>query len=152
MLLDASENTCKKVITTKDEKQIIKQNSCTFDYTIQAVTSTIMTYTTSSEDVMFYMKMKGFSLESEVKSLTNNVVSASINDKTITIKTLSGISKELIICNYTDESALRNGIRTSITQLIVCAALSNKTRNAIADVVDITSIEQYISTSFNIAA
>lgn len=96
--------------------------------------------------------MKGFSLESEVKSLTNNVVSASINDKTITIKTLSGISKELIICNYTDESALRNGIRTSITQLIVCAALSNKTRNAIADVVDITSIEQYISTSFNIAA
>lgn len=152
MLIDVSGNTCKESTIISEEKKVYKQTSGSFDYMIQALISTIMVYTTSSEDVLFYMKMKGGSLESEVKSLTNNVVSASINDKTIILRTISGISKELNICSYTDENILRNEIRTIITQLIVCTALSSKTRTAIADVVDITSIEKYVSTSFNLAA
>ena len=123
-----------------------------FSDAVQAITSTIMTYATSSEDILFYLKMKGVSLESETKSLTNDVVSTSISGNLVTFSLLSGISKKLNIYDYADNDALRKGIRTTITHLLVCAAISDKTRDSISTVIDITSIENYVSSLVNIAA
>ena len=123
-----------------------------FSDTVQAITSTIMTYATSSEDILFYLKMKGASLESEIKSLTNDVVTTSIKGNLVTFSLLSGISKVLNISNYADNTALRKGVRTTIMNLLVCAAISDKTRDSISTVIDINSIENYLMSSFDTAA
>ena len=131
-------------------KERSEQNS--IDTIVKAISSTIMTYMTSSEDILYYLQMKGLSLESEVKSQTNNVISASLSGKSIIFKTLSGVSKELKIKTRTDIVALKKEVQTLVSQLIVCAALSPKTRDLIADVVNLDTIEKFVTTSFNIAA
>lgn len=131
-------------------KEKSKQNS--IDAVVKAISSTIMVYMTSSEDTLFYLQMKGLSLESEVKFQTNNAISASFNGKSIIFKTLSGVSKELKIKTRTDIVAQKREVQAMLSQLIVCAALSPKTRDLIADVVNFDTIEKFVTTSFNIAA
>ena len=131
-------------------KEKSKQNS--IDAVVKAISSTIMVYMTSSEDTLFYLQMKGLSLESEVKFQTNNAISASFNGKSIIFKTLSGVSKELKIKTRTDIVAQKKEVQAMLSQLIVCAALSPKTRDLIADVVNFDTIEKFVTTSFNIAA
>lgn len=131
-------------------KEKSKQNS--IDAVVKAISSTIMVYMTSSEDTLFYLQMKGLSLESEVKFQTNNAISASFNGKSIIFKTLSGVSKELKIKTRTDIVAQKREVQAILSQLIVCAALSPKTRDLIADVVNFDTIEKFVTTSFNIAA
>lgn len=70
-----------------------------------------MVYMTSSEDTLFYLQMKGLSLESEVKFQTNNAISASFNGKSIIFETLSGVSKELKIKTRTDIVAQKEKCR-----------------------------------------
>lgn len=131
-------------------KEKSKQDS--IDAVVKAISSTIMVYMTSSEDTLFYLQMKGLSLESEVKFQTNNAISASFNGKSIIFKTLSGVSKELKIKTRTDIVAQKREVQAILSQLIVCAALSPKTRDLIADVVNFDTIEKFVTTSFNIAA
>ena len=144
--------------TSITETPIIQESTTTtcerrsFDDAVMAITSTVMTYTTSSEDILFYLRLKGASLESEVKSLTNNVVMTSVKGDQIFFQTLSGISKELNIRDYADNDTLRDGVRTIIKQLIICAALSNKTRDSIATFVDVDSIVNYVSSQPKLAA
>lgn len=52
----------------------------------------------------------------------------------------------------TDIVAQKREVQTIVSQLIVCAALSPKTRDQIADVVNLDTIETFVTTSFNIAA
>lgn len=131
-------------------KEKSKQDS--IDAVVKAISSTIMVYMTSSENTLFYLQMKGLSLESEVKFQTNNAISASFNGKSIIFKTLSGVSKELKIKTRTDIVAQKREVQAILSQLIVCAALSPKTRDLIADVVNFDTIEKFVTTSFNIAA
>ena len=144
--------------TSITETPIIQESTTTtcerrsFNDAVLAITSTVMTYTTSSEDVLFYLRLKGTSLESEIKSLTNNVVMTSVKGDQIFFKTLSGISKELNIRDYADNDTLRDGVRTIIKQLIICAALSDKTRDSIATFVDVDSIVNYVSSQPKMAA
>lgn len=144
--------------TSITETPIIQESTTTtcerrsFNDAVFAITSTVMTYTTSSEDVLFYLRLKGTSLESEIKSLTNNVVMTSVKGDQIFFKTLSGISKELNIRDYADNDTLRDGVRTIIKQLIICAALSDKTRDSIATFVDVDSIVNYVSSLPKMAA
>ena len=111
-----------------------------------------MTYAKPSEDTLFYLNMKGSTLDSEVKSLTNNVVTVTQNDNLMIFKTISDTSEELNVSDYTDNDTLRKDVRTTIAKLIICAALSDKTRQLISSVVDLTSIETFVSSSFKMAA
>ena len=123
-----------------------------FNDAVQAITSTVMTYTTSSEDVLFYLGRKGLSLESEIKSLTNDVMTVNITDGLLNFSILSGNSKELKTSTYADTDTLRNEVRTAIMQLIVSAAISDKTRSSIANVVDLDSIANCVSSQLILAA
>jgi len=147
---DAALPTLDSSVVDKTPKERIEKNS--IDTIVKAISSTIMTYMTSSEDTLFYLRMKGLSLESEVKSQTNNVISVSLNGKSVIFKTLSGASKELKIKTRTDIVALKREVQTIVSQLIVCAAVSSKTRDLIADVVNLDTVETFVTTSFNIAA
>ncbi len=157
MLLEMSDKKSKKntdeTTHTKRDTTIIKNDEHkTFNDIVQAVTSTVMTYTKPSEDTLFYLKMKGSTLGSEVKALTNNVVAVTQSNHIMVFKTLSDTSKEMNINDYTDNDTLRNDVRATVTQLIICAALSEKTRRLISSVVDLTSIETFVSSSFKMAA
>ena len=55
-------------------------------------------------------------------------------------KTISDISEEMNVSDYTDNDTLRKEVRATIAKLIICAALSDKTRQLISSVVDLTSI------------
>lgn len=123
-----------------------------FNDAVQAITSTVMTYATPSEDTRFYLKMKGTSLESEIKSLTNDVMTINITDDRLTFSILSGKSKELNTSEYTDTDTLRNEVRTVIMQFIVSAAISTKTRDFVATVIDLDSIENHVNSLFSLAA
>lgn len=147
---DAVLPTLDSSVVDKAPKERSEQNS--IDTIVKAISSTIMTYMTSSEDTLFYLRMKGLSLESEVKSQTNNVISVSLNGKSVIFKTLSGVSKELKIKTKTDLVALKREVQTIVSQLIVCAAVSSKARDLIADVVNLDTVETFVTTSFNIAA
>lgn len=147
---DAALSTLDSSVVYDVPKEKSKQNS--IDAVVKAISSTIMVYMTSSEDTLFYLQMKGLSLESEVKFQTNNAISASFNGKSIIFKTLSGVSKELKIKTRTDIVAQKREVQAMLSQLIVCAALSPKTRDLIADVVNFDTIEKFVTTSFNIAA
>lgn len=147
---DAALPTLDSSVVGKTPKERSEQNS--IDTIVKAISSTIMTYMTSSEDTLFYLRMKGLSLESEVKSQTNNVISVSLNGKSVIFKTLSGASKELKIKTRTDVVELKREVQTIVSQLIVCAAVSSKTRDLIADVVNLDTVETFVTTSFNIAA
>lgn len=116
-----------------------------FNDAVQAITSTVMTFVASPKDVQFYLKMKGTTLESEIKSLTNNVMAINVIDNQVTFSVLSGKPKELGVKDYADSAALRDKVRSITMQLIICAALSDKTRESIAKVIDLNSIEDYIS-------
>ena len=76
----------------------------------------------------------------------------SVKGDQIFFKTLSGISKELNIRDYADNDTLRDGVRTIIKQLIICAALSDKTRDSISTFVDVDSIVNYVSSLSKMAA
>ena len=126
-----------------------------FNDAVQAITSTVMTYATPSEDTRFYLKMKGVSLESEkleseIKSLTNDVMTTSITDDRIVFSILSGKSKELNISEYTDTDTLRNEVCTITMQLIASAAISTKTRDFIANVIDLDSIANYVNSQLSL--
>lgn len=157
MLLEVSEKKSKKnndeTTHTKLNTSIMNDNGHrTFNDIVQAVTSTIMIYAKPSEDTLFYLKMKGSTLDSEIKSLTNNVVTVTQSNNMVIFKTLSDTMKEMNINDYTDNDILRNDVRAIVTQLIICAALSDKTRQLISSVVDLTSIETFVSSSFKMAA
>lgn len=157
MLLEVSEKKSKKstdeTTQAKKDATIITDNRLhTFNDIVQAVTSTIMIYTKPSEDTLFYLKMKGSTLDSEVKSLTNNVVTVTQDNNLMIFKTLSDTMKEMNVNDYKDNDTLRNDVRATVTQLIICAALSDKTRQLISSVVDLTSIETFVSSSFKMAA
>lgn len=157
MLLEVSEKKSKKMTdeTTHTKREITIINDYghqTFNDIVQAVTSTIMTYAKPSEDTLFYLNMKGSTLDSEVKSLTNNVVTVTQNNNLMIFKTISDTSEELNVSDYTDNDTLRKEVRATIAKLIICAALSDKTRQLISSVVDLTSIETFVSSSFKMAA
>ena len=157
MLLEVSEKKSKKMTdeTTHTKREITIINDYgrqTFNDIVQAVTSTIMTYAKPSEDTLFYLNMKGSTLDSEVKSLTNNVVTVTQNNNLMIFKTISDISEEMNVSDYTDNDTLRKEVRATIAKLIICAALSDKTRQLISSVVDLTSIETFVSSSFKMAA
>lgn len=147
---DAALPTLDSSVVDDAPKERRKRNS--IDAVVKAISSTIMVYMTSSEDTLFYLQMKGLSLESEVKSQTNNVISVSLNDKSLIFKTLSGRSKELKIKTKTDVIALKRDVQTIVSQLIIGTAVSPKTHDMIAEVVDLDTIETFVTTSFNIAA
>ena len=150
MLLESSESSGKK---SKQNTSILKNGKLhAFNDIVQAVTSTVMTYAKPSEDTLFYLKMKGSTLDTEVKALTNNVVTVTQSNHIMVFKTLSDTSKEMNINDYTDNDTLRNDVRATVTQLIICAALSEKTRQLISSVVDLTSIATFVSSSFKMAA
>jgi hypothetical protein len=162
MILSASNTDQPKVSIAKsqvhndipviEEAPTLTNGHRTFTEVVQAMTSTIMTYTTTSEDIRFYLKMKCCSLESEIKSLTNDVVTTTLSDNKITFYLPSGISKELKISDYADNIALRNSVCSITKQLLICAALSNKTRESIANAVSLDTIENYVNSLPNLAA
>ena len=162
MILSASNTDQPKVSIAKsqvhndtpviEEAPTLTNGHRTFTEVVQAMTSIIMTYTTTSEDIRFYLKMKCCSLESEIKSLTNDVVTTTLSDNKITFYLPSGISKELKISDYADNIALRNSVCSITKQLLICAALSNKTRESIANAVSLDTIENYVNSLPNLAA
>lgn len=126
------------------------QHSC--EEVVQAITSTVMTHATSSKDIRSYLKMKGVTLESDIKSLTNNVMTIGLTDNHLTFSLPSCDSKELTIDDYPDNAALRDKVRAITVQMLVSAALSSSTRDSIGFAVDLDSIGDYISILLSKAA
>jgi hypothetical protein len=96
--------------------------------------------------------MKGVTLESDIKSLTNNVMTIDLTDNHLTFSLPSCDSKELSIEDYPDSAALKDKVRAITVQLLIYGALSSNTRDSIANVFDLNSIGDYISLLLNKAA
>lgn len=150
------EVTAHNTVTTK--APIIRKVTTTvggphsFEDVVQAVTSTVMTHATSSKDTSYYLKMKGVTLESDIKSLTNDVMTIGFTGNHLTFSIPSCDSKELTIDDYPDDAVLRDKVRAITVQMLICGALSSSTRDSIAKAFDLDSIGDYISLLLNKAA
>ena len=79
----------------------------------------------------------------------------SIYEKLDTITTSSGMAAFSMLArhsDYADNIALRNSVCSITKQLLICAALSNKTRESIANAVSLDTIENYVNSLSNLAA
>jgi hypothetical protein len=148
----ATQNTITTETPIINETVTAVEGHHSFEEVVQAITSTVMTHATSSIDIRSYLKMKGVTLESDIKSLTNNVMTIDLTDNHLTFSLPSCDSKELSIEDYPDSAALKDKVRAITVQLLIYGALSSNTRDSIANVFDLNSIGDYISLLLNKAA
>lgn len=133
---DSTETTIPvQTITTSQKKSLSD--------VVKDLTATVMTYLHLSDDMRYYLTLKNSSLEQDMTSLTNGVLSAAINNDSITFKTLSGQSKELMQKDFSTDELLRAAISSYLSQMFVGASISDKTRNLVSDIINIDTIEDY---------
>lgn len=110
---------------------------------VKDITATIMTYLRLSTDMRCYLDIKKATLDSDLESLSNGVIFGKISNDRIILNIKSGHSKELMLNDYPTDELLRNAIGTNVSQLFVCASLSDKTRNLVSAFVELASIEEF---------
>lgn len=115
----------------------------TLDDIAKDITATIMTYLRSSSDMLYYLNIKKATLNSDLESLSNGVMSGIITNDRITLKIRSGQSKDLVLNDYPTDELLRDAIHTIVSQLFIGASISEETRDVVAALVELTSIEEF---------
>lgn len=140
MLLEANESS-NTIATTPVYAGTAEKK--TLDGVARDITATIMTYLRPSSDMLYYLNIKKATLDSDLESLSNGVLSGIISSDRITLKIHSGQSKDLVLNNYPTDELLRNAIQTSVSQLFVGASISGETRDRVSALVELASIEEY---------
>lgn len=107
------------------------------------IASTVLTHLNSNPDTQHYLNMKGFTLESDLASISNGVIAGDIADNNITLSVLSGQSCSISTNRYTTTEQLREAIKVKVAHLFVGASISGITRDRVSSIVDLTSIEDY---------
>lgn len=107
---------------------------------IEKICSTIMVYTNQDCDLRTYLKVRGLSIASEIESATNGVLSGTIDDDTVTIS--SAMGRTASISTSLPLSDLRQEVMKAVSRLLISSAISPKTRDLLASVVDFDSIEE----------
>lgn len=115
----------------------------TLNEVVRSITATVMTFLRSSADMRYYLNIKNITLDSELNTMSNGIMSGTINDDIITLKMQFGLSRQLILSDYQTDELLREAIRTNVSQLFVGASIFEKTRDMITALVDLSSIEKY---------
>lgn len=120
---------------------------------VKDITAIIMTYLRLSTDMQHYLDIKKATLDTDLASLSNGVFSGKISNDRIILNIKSGYSKELMLADYSTDELLRDAIRTNVSQLFICAGLSDKTRNLMSAFVEPASIEElYFKTTSQVQA
>lgn len=107
------------------------------------ITSTIMMYLKSTPDSLHYLTLKGSSLESDLATFSNGVIIGRLVDNNLTLSVLSGQSCEIPTGRYTSDEQLRNAININVANLFVGASISEITRDKVASLVDLSTIEAF---------
>lgn len=119
----------------------------------KGITATVMTYLRTSADILYYLSIKNATLDSDLEYLSNGVISGAVCTDRITLNIPSGLSKELILSDYSTDDVLRNAIQTSVAQLFVAASISGQTRDRVSAIIEFASIEEYyIETTLQVSA
>lgn len=107
------------------------------------IAATIMTYLKSTPDMRDYLTMKGFTLESDLNSISNGVIDGNIVDNNITLSVLSGQSWSISPDRYGSIEQLREAITLKVAHLFVGASISGITRDKVSSIVDLGTVEDY---------
>ena len=88
-----------------------------------------------------YIMLKGLDLSDDVQGLTNNVITCKLEETILTLRSKTGRDMTLSLANLRDYQ-LKEKLRDCLIRLFINAAISQKTREEIMQVVDIESIEE----------
>ena len=80
----------------------------------------------------------------DVSQLSNDVLTANINDSIITVGLKNGHLININSAEYDSDDSLRDIIWNAVLRLIISATVSSTTRDQIAAVVDLASVEDFV--------
>lgn len=109
-----------------------------------AITATVMTYSHTSPDMQYFLSARGMNIADDVSQLSNDVLTANINDSIITVGLKNGHLININSAEYDSDDSLRDIIWNAVLRLIISATVSSTTRDQIAAVVDLASVEDFV--------
>lgn len=109
-----------------------------------AITATVMTYSHTSPDMQYFLSARGMSLAQDVSQLSNDVLTADIIGPIITVGLKNGHLININIAEYDSDNSLRDTIWNAVSRLVISATVSSTTRDQIAAVVDLASVEDFV--------
>ena len=109
-----------------------------------AITATVMTYSHTSPDMQYFLSARGMNIADDVSQLSNDVLTANINDSIITGGLKNGHLININSAEYDSDDSLRDIIWNAVLRLIISATVSSTTRDQIAAVVDLASVEDFV--------
>lgn len=126
--------------------------SCHLSDLVDGICATIMVHQNADNDLRVYLSLKGSTLSSDIKGQTNGVLSAELSGRQMTLHCISGTSVS-IGTQVGSEDARRREVKSAIMRMLVGAAISSKSRDLLAKVVDLEEIERlYLDMSTQKAA
>ena len=111
------------------------------------ITATVMTYSHTSPDMQHFLSSRGMNIADDVSQLSNDVLTAGINGSIITIGLKNGHLININSAEYDSNDSLRDIIWNAVLRLIISATVSSTTRDQIAAVVDLATVEAFIINS-----
>ena len=108
------------------------------------ITATVMTYSHTSPDMQHFLSSRGMNIADDVSQLSNDVLTAGINGSIITIGLKNGHLININSAEYDSNDSLRDIIWNAVLRLIISATVSSTTRDQIAAVVDLASVEDFV--------
>ena len=112
-----------------------------------SITATVMTYSHTSPDMQYFLSARGMNIADDVSQLSNDVLTANINDSIITVGLKNGHLININSAEYDSDDSLRDIIWNAVLRLIISATVSSTTRDQIAAVVDLATVEAFIINS-----
>ena len=109
-----------------------------------SITATVMTYSHTSPDMQYFLSARGMNIADDVSQLSNDVLTANINDSIITVGLKNGHLININSAEYDSDDSLRDIIWNAVLRLIISATVSSTTRDQIAAVVDLASVEDFV--------
>lgn len=114
-------------------------NNTTVDELIKNIICTIQTHMYNNDMVRQYLSCHSAGLATEVSNMTGGVITCSISDTIVTLTCGSGVT-----CSLPTEGKTRNDIERDIRAILIRyllhASISQRTRNAIACVINLESL------------
>lgn len=108
------------------------------------ITATVMTYSHTSPDMQHFLSARGMNIADDVSQLSNDVLTADINGSIITVGLKNGHLININSAEYDSDDSLRDIIWNAVLRLIISATVSSTTRDQIAAVVDLASVEDFV--------
>ena len=114
-------------------------NNTTVDELIKNIICTIQTHMYNNDMVRQYLSCHSAGLATEVSNMTGGVITCTISDTIVTLSCGSGVTSSLPIQGKTMNDIERD-IRPILIRYLLHASISQRTRNAIACIVNLESL------------